>query len=192
MPYPKDNPLQVIKTAKWFYAKSQFAAAAVAAFGTPMLSFGAVLGIEIASFLMTLVRKGLIEAHTYHIVYAFSLFINFPALAVVLHGDEAGCMAVFRALVACFIACELRMNRNASKYIAWLLAVVGGMILPNIIVRYAELVVTPPELLLKCLAWTGMMWSVGDTLWTFYKRGSTHLYGVEADQTNGHEPDKIK
>ena len=77
--------------AKTFYAKSQFAATSIAApclhgfccigiccrchnleggigvmcakaFGTPSLSFCSVLAIELASLLMTLVRKGLIEA----------------------------------------------------------------------------------------------------------------------------------
>lgn len=169
MPYPQKTADNVEQVAKWFYAKSQFAATAIAAFGTPSLSFLSVLAIEIASFLMTLVRKGIIEAHHYHIVYAASLFIMFPALIATLHGDDyAATVAAFRGLCACFIACELRMTHRLSKYLTWVLAIIGGWMAAAACDSIADV---------RWFAWPGMIWSAADTLIIFLKaRKSERLY----------------
>ena len=39
-------------------------------------AFSPILGIQLAAFLMTLVRKNIIKANSWHIIYAFSLWIN--------------------------------------------------------------------------------------------------------------------
>lgn len=174
MPYPSRTSENMEQTAKWFYAKSQFAATALAAFGTPALTFGSVLAIEIASFLMTLVRKGIIDSHQYHIVYAASLFIMFPAVAVTLHSpDEGATLATFRALCATFISCELRMNYNQSKYLTWFAALVGGALAAAAISSVMDV---------KLPAWMGMTWSAGDTVIIFLKaRRNERLYGSRPD-----------
>merc|ERR1711884_179042 len=110
MPYPRGTPPHVESFVKHFYAKSQFAATALAAFGCPMLSFGSVLAIQLASVLMTFVRKGLIESVTYHMVYGLSLFLMFPAMAVSMHFlDEVAHISVMRALMVCALSVSLRM-----------------------------------------------------------------------------------
>eukprot|EP00434_Breviolum_minutum_P044550 symbB.v1.2.039800.t1/scaffold6792.1/size15526/3 len=157
MPYPKATPPEVEEVAKRFYAKSQFAATSIAAFGTPSLSFCSVLAIELASLLMTLVRKGLIEGRTYHIVYASSLFIMFPCIGATLHcGDAVMEMAAFRGLVVCALAVDLRLTRRLDKYMVWGVAIVAGHLLAELLanVAYYKLL----------FAWPGMVWSAVDTL----------------------------
>lgn len=157
MPYPKSTPRPVEEMAKTFYAKSQFAATSIAAFGTPSLSFCSVLAIELASLLMTLVRKGLIEARTYHIVYATSLFAMFPCIVATLHcGDAAMEMAAFRGLMVCAVAVDLRLKHRIDKYVAWGLSIVGGHFLAEILgmVGCYKLLI----------AWPGMAWSAAGTV----------------------------
>lgn len=174
MPYPTKTAANVEQTAKWFYAKSQFAATALAAFGTPVLTFGSILAIEIASLLMTLVRKGIIESHHYHAVYAGALFIMFPAMVVTLHSsDEAATLATFRALGACFIGCELRMNHGWSKYWSWAIAIVGGTVVTSAVSQVVDV---------RWPAWVGMAWSAVDTLLIFQRaRNNERLYGGKQD-----------
>jgi len=169
MPYPQKTANNVEQVAKWFYAKSQFAATSLAAFGTPSLSFLSVLAIEIASFLMTLVRKGIIETRTYHIVYAASLFIMFPAIVATLHsGDYQATVATFRALCVCFFACEMRMNYKYNKYLTWAVSIAGGCLIVEGVNRFIDI---------RWAAWPGMAWSAADTLIILFKaRTNERLY----------------
>lgn len=174
MPYPKKTDKSIESVAKWFYAKSQFAATTLAAFGTPSLSFCSILAIEIASFLMTLVRKGLIEDRTYHFIYAFSLFIMFPAIVIVLHsGDPVAELACFRAMCACFISCEMRMNYRFSKYTTWIVSLVGGMMIAEGAAAFINI---------KWLAWPGMIWSMVDTLVILFRAsGNSDSFAAKVD-----------
>lgn len=172
MPYPSKVARNVEQTAKWFYAKSQFAATAIAAFGPPGLSFCSAFAIEIASFLMTLVRKGIIEARTYHIIYAASLFIMFPAMVATLHsGDGDAEVAIFRVSCAAFFGVHCRMFRGWGKYRVWLLAILGGAALAG---GLASLSLAP----VRFLCWPGFLWSATDTLVNFWKANrNEYLYG---------------
>eukprot|EP00930_Biecheleria_cincta_P041051 TRINITY_DN28124_c0_g1_i1.p1 TRINITY_DN28124_c0_g1~~TRINITY_DN28124_c0_g1_i1.p1 ORF type:complete len:325 (-),score=54.86 TRINITY_DN28124_c0_g1_i1:31-1005(-) len=178
MPYPEETD-SIQPVTKWFYAKSQFAATAFAAFGTPTLSFGAVLAIEIASFLMTLVRKGIIESHTYHIIYASALFINLPTMLATMYSGEAeASQAVFRVGVTVFLAVHLRMSRGVDKYLTWVLAVLGG----HFITEGLSMVLDP--FALRLVQWPGMLWSFVDTIMRFQKGlGSKHLASPAATGT---------
>jgi len=162
MPYPKKTPETLEKVAKRFYAKSQFAATALAAFGTPSSSFCAIFAIEIASFLMTLVRKGIIEARTYHVLYAASLFIMFPVLVATLHsGDAVAEAATLRCLFIGALGIDIRIKYGFSKYTAWLVAIPAGYILADTLSMYANMKLF--------FAWPGMMWSASDTLRGFFQ-----------------------
>lgn len=161
MPYPKRTDQSVMSLAKLFYAKSQFAATALAAFGPPFLSFLSIFAIEIASFLMTLVRKGIIEDRTYHVVYAGSLFIMFPCMVATLHsGNDFAVQATFRAMCATFMSCELRINYRVDKYITWIVSIVAGMVVAEMIAMYVDI---------RYVAWPGMIWSASDTLYCLIK-----------------------
>eukprot|EP00444_Apocalathium_aciculiferum_P048800 CAMPEP_0183505984 /NCGR_PEP_ID=MMETSP0371-20130417/7085_1 /TAXON_ID=268820 /ORGANISM="Peridinium aciculiferum, Strain PAER-2" /LENGTH=332 /DNA_ID=CAMNT_0025701819 /DNA_START=63 /DNA_END=1063 /DNA_ORIENTATION=+ len=168
MPYPPSTPLRVESFAKHFYAKSQFAATSLAVFGCPVLAFGSVLAIEAASILMTLVRKGLIEAHTYHVVYGLSLFAMFPAIVVSIHFlDASAQIGALRALAATAFAVTLRMPDlqlplvkrlcGSSKYMAWALAILLAPIMDAL-----QLVFSDQLVLL--IAYLGMLSSAGDTV----------------------------
>lgn len=169
MPYPAGTPQHVETLVKHFYMKSQFAATALAVYGGPVLAFGSVLAIEIASLLMTLVRKRFIRAIVYHIIYSASLFIMFPAMIVYVHFlDENAKMGVLRALISCAIALSLRMPEfqiphvskvlGHSKYMAWSLA------LP---IAYAATSVICAVDCAMLVIWAGFFWSMFDTLRKF-------------------------
>lgn len=159
MPYHRDADEAFEQTAKHFYAKSQFMATALAAFGTPMLSFSSVLAIEAASVLMTLVRKGIIETRTYHMTYAASLFIVGPAILTTAYfGDEHIVRAVLTAMVAGALAVRLRMKWRWAKYLAWSVSVTAS---PFIFVAMSSLM-SP-----KLWIWTGAAWNLVDTAAVF-------------------------
>lgn len=179
MPYPGKTSATVEGMAKYFYAKAQFAATAIAAFGCPSLSFASMLAIEIASFLMTLVRKGVIEARTYHIVYAGALFVMFPALVATLHSDD-GVMVegTMRALATSFVSCVMRLEMRYSKYTTWVVAIIFTCIAEHgirflstcsdsVFSSSCDLHGIKLVTLARAIAWPCMVWAAGDTLACF-------------------------
>lgn len=178
MPYPESTPEYVLKLAKHFYAKSQFVAAALSIFGVPVLSWGSLLALELASVLMTMVRKGYIEARTYHCIYSFALFIMFPAMVVCIHCmDETAKISTMRAMIAATTAIRFRFSNlklpvvkpalaqmfqrmgmdyeSNAKYVAWLFAVPAAYIGSEVMYQ------------LDCImlaVWLGFSWSIFDTL----------------------------
>ena len=74
MPYWPGCSVETQKRFKQFYAYSQFMATiACLAVWNPAWAFAVMLPIQLASLLMTLVRKGIISARGYHIAYTVSL-----------------------------------------------------------------------------------------------------------------------
>jgi Cytochrome b5-like Heme/Steroid binding domain len=66
------------KRIKTFYAYSQFMATlACIAVANPAWGFGVLIAIQLASLLMTLVRKGILDARGYHIGYTISLIVPY-------------------------------------------------------------------------------------------------------------------
>mmetsp|Transcript_41376 Transcript_41376/g.74909 ORF Transcript_41376/g.74909 Transcript_41376/m.74909 type:complete len:352 (+) Transcript_41376:73-1128(+) len=127
MPYPPNTPKNVEQEAKRFYARAQFGAAAASVMAPPTLSFLCVLGIEGASLLMTLVRKGIIEARHYHMLYTISLVHVYFALArMVLYDMELHCTWALMSGLAWLFACFLRFHSPLSKYIVWPVALVSA------------------------------------------------------------------
>lgn len=78
MAYPDNVSEKQVKKTKKFYAVMQFGASFVSITESPTLTFWPLFAIEMAPLMMTLVRKGLISSLTYHRVYSFSLWINYP------------------------------------------------------------------------------------------------------------------
>mmetsp|Transcript_20037 Transcript_20037/g.46654 ORF Transcript_20037/g.46654 Transcript_20037/m.46654 type:complete len:357 (-) Transcript_20037:317-1387(-) len=177
MPYPPDTPGERILMAKHFYAKSQFAAASLAVFGCPVLSFASILAIEIASFMMTLVRKGIVSSTVYHLVYSAALFIMFPAMVVTLHFMGEDCaMATFRAMCATAIAVRVRMKMRWSRYLTWALSVVGGALLAEALAMVGSV---------QLVAWVGASWSAGDTLMQLKADAKNGNYLEESAESAG-------
>jgi len=171
MPYYDGIEPSVKNAAKRFYSKSQFAATALCIFGSPTLAFCSVFAIEIASFLMTLVRKGIIKARTYHVIYSFGLFIMFPAmLTTFFGGDHEAGMGTFRALGAAAIAVRLRLGWHLNKHLVWSMSIVMTYYLTLPAVSMGEALGLGPF----GVAWIGMFTSIFDTLICFV---GIHRYG---------------
>jgi len=78
MPYWPGAGAGTIWCFKRFYAYCQFCATcACLACANPSWPFAVLLPIQLASLLLTLVRKGLISARAYHLAYASSLCLPF-------------------------------------------------------------------------------------------------------------------
>ena len=85
MPYPSWITENMQEGVKDMYSRAQFGATKVVMLADPTLSFFPLLGIQMAPFLMTLVRKGKINAIHYHRIYAISLFTSYVATVVRLY-----------------------------------------------------------------------------------------------------------
>lgn len=82
LPYPEHVTEEAAKGIKLMYAKAQFAATHVCILHDSSINFFCLCAIQMAPFLMTLVRKGKIGATAYHQVYAFSLWVTFVVTLV--------------------------------------------------------------------------------------------------------------
>ena len=82
MPYPSCLNPQVKDAIKWNYMDAQFAASKMVLSPDAAMCWIPLLGIQIAPFLMTLVRKGKIGALTYHRVYAMCLSMGYVYAAL--------------------------------------------------------------------------------------------------------------
>mmetsp|Transcript_18875 Transcript_18875/g.30590 ORF Transcript_18875/g.30590 Transcript_18875/m.30590 type:complete len:336 (-) Transcript_18875:213-1220(-) len=178
MPYSESAPESVVKLAKHFYAKSQFTAAALAIFGGPVLAWGSLFALELASVLMTMVRKGYLQAHHYHIWYSFSLFIMFPAMVVSIHClDDTARLGTLRAMIATPVAIRFRMSNlklpvvkpalawtfqkfgmeyeSNAKYVAWIFAIPAAYIGAEVMYKFDCVLLS---------VWLGFAWGIADTL----------------------------
>ena len=66
MPYPPEIPKATRKDFKRNYMVAQYCATVLCVMGVPSMAFWTALPIQLAAFLMTLVRKGKISALRYH------------------------------------------------------------------------------------------------------------------------------
>lgn len=78
-------------------------------------AFSPLFAIQIAAFLMTLVRKGLIKPNTWHILYSFALMINIFT-SVTLKPSE-----LMTICIAKYMFSYIRFELQANKYIGWLM-----------------------------------------------------------------------
>jgi cytochrome b involved in lipid metabolism len=80
MPYWEGCSVETQKKFKTFYAYCQFlATGACITVGNPAWPLAVLIAIQLASLLMTLVRKGLLSARGYHIGYTISLIMPYFA-----------------------------------------------------------------------------------------------------------------
>lgn len=133
MPYPPGVSAVQIRAAKKFYAACQFGATSYSVFAPPDISFACVLAIEIASLLMTLVRKNKISSTSYHAVYSLCLAMLWPmTIRAALADDDCGSLhtvgALFVAVCAVSAASTLRLGLRWSKYTTWGVALPAGVL----------------------------------------------------------------
>ena len=120
MPYPAWVTEEQQTEIKLFYAQCQFHATMLAIFH-PCLSFASVLGIEISSLCMTLVRKGKIAMHHYHQTYALCLWIVYPALFLVFANGNFDAAMYLGPMSS--LAKMARTNYRVNKYLIWVIFV---------------------------------------------------------------------
>jgi ferredoxin-NADP reductase/lipid-A-disaccharide synthase-like uncharacterized protein len=118
MPYWSDCPAALQSAIKYFYTHSQFMATIVCLFGTIPYVLAVAFPIQIASFLMTLVRKNIISAFWYHVLYGGSLLIVYLINAT----DPTLYPVVILGIVLIYIRVHLKLN----KYVLWTLVALIG------------------------------------------------------------------
>ena len=119
MPYWSDCPASLQSAIKYFYTHSQFMATIVCLFAEIPYILAVAFPIQIASFLMTLVRKNIISAFWYHMFYGGSLLIVY-----LINAADVKLYPLILIGVALIYA---RVNLKLNKYVLWtLVALVGG------------------------------------------------------------------
>ena len=128
MPLPSGIPPMIVNT---FYSVSQVLATMNMLSGDMDDAFFVLLPIQLAAFLMTLVRKGYIGTEAWHAVYTLALFSNF-ATAYYKHEHNRGNLVNYWAINALF--CEFRFNMRINKYLLWTLVVLRFLIIDSTLV----------------------------------------------------------
>jgi hypothetical protein len=114
MPFPENTSERVIAATNFYYSFCQVLATLIVLYANdyPRLLM-VMFPIQIAAFLMTLVRKSIITGGTWHVLYAVSLGLNY-AHAIV---DDSSLPLDYWLFAACF--CIFRFYFNVNKYVLW-------------------------------------------------------------------------
>jgi cytochrome b involved in lipid metabolism len=125
MPYWDGCSMETQKRFKSFYAYCQFMATiACLAAANPGWPLSVLLAIQMASLLMTLVRKGIISAKGYHIGYTITLAMPwFVGLRSLAYGPD------FLYLVGLGWAIYQLRRQGINKYALWLPVIAGRIAL---------------------------------------------------------------
>lgn len=122
MPYPTAATTAEVAMVKDAYAYAQLLATAQAMSGDADLGFMPLLAIQLAPFMMTLVRKGIARSETYHFVYSCALAVCALGMASAsLRSAEAMHASVF-TLACGMTARQLRFRLGLGKHATWLFA----------------------------------------------------------------------
>jgi hypothetical protein len=111
---------------KDFYTYAQMFATAMSISGDADLAYMPLLAIQLAPFMMTLVRKRLVDATTYHVIYACALAVPLLGQLAVSRMCSAQLHASWFVMVCGFVARQLRVRLGWSKHLVWLVAPVVG------------------------------------------------------------------
>jgi ferredoxin-NADP reductase len=140
MPYWSDCPASIQSMIKYFYTHSQFMATIVCLFAEIPYILAVAFPIQIASFLMTLVRKNIISAFWYHMFYGGSLLIVY-----LINLADVKLYPIVLLGIALIYA---RVNLKLNKYVLWtLVALVGGF------AKYATSDNVSTNDIINCLVW---------------------------------------
>jgi len=123
MPYWSDCDPRLQARIKYFYTHSQFMATITCLFSDAPYILAVAFPIQIASFLMTLVRKNIISAFWYHALYAGSLGTVYLINMNAANGELYTVSAIGVLLI------YARVNLKVNKYVLWILtSVIGALI----------------------------------------------------------------
>lgn len=114
MPFPEKTSQLLISLTNFYYSVCQVLATLIVLYATdyPRLLM-VMFPIQLAAFLMTLVRKSIITGGTWHVLYAISLGLNYVhAIA-----DDLSLPPDYWLFATFF--CVFRFYFNANKYLLW-------------------------------------------------------------------------
>tara|TARA_B100000902_G_C27322663_1_gene925845 strand:- start:19327 stop:19962 length:636 start_codon:yes stop_codon:yes gene_type:complete len=127
MPYPSNITTIEQNKIKLLYTRAQFLATINVITEDPISCFIPVLAIQIAPFLMTLIRKGKIRCIIYHRVYALTLWLPFLIfLCRVINDTESVLHILWYGIFTSRVVVPLRL-RDTNVYIVWIIGVVGSI-----------------------------------------------------------------
>jgi len=129
MPYWTTCSPSLQARIKYFYTHAQVMATGTALFNNIPLTLYLVLPIQLAAFLMTLVRKNIISAFTYHLVYGLSLLSGYVSAML--------SYKLYFAIPLGFVFIHLRIEHRFSKYFLWTITFLFNR--NNVIERLIEL-----------------------------------------------------
>lgn len=134
MPYWSGCTETTMKLFKHLYAISQFGATATCLMvSNPAWPLAILLPIQGASFLMTLVRKGIISTKSYHMWYAASLLsVFFVGIRYILLTWNVELLALWVIVVAAYL---LRF-KGVNKYAIWVPLVIMRISLGDRYITY--------------------------------------------------------
>lgn len=114
MPFNENISIEDQNKIKFMHSTSQFAATLFMV-GNITTAYSPLFAIQIAAFLMTLVRKNIIKSNTWHRIYTLSLYINiFSYISI-----DPGWIITHIFLYNLFI--KMRFYYKMDKYKGWLL-----------------------------------------------------------------------
>jgi hypothetical protein len=123
-PYPDGTNPKFILWHNRFYSASQFGATIAIMFRGTDSAFLALFPIQIAPFLMTLVKKGVLNQAEWHIWYTIALLTNvFHALFC--KGTDGNTVSTLAYMTIFFTATTARLRYRVNKYMIW--TVVWGL-----------------------------------------------------------------
>jgi hypothetical protein len=118
MPYPAGTHPWLRCVSTWFYSISQVMATLNMLTATTVDSpFLVLFPIQLAALLKTLVRKSLIGAGMWHLLYSLALGVNYVHALRLTPSPEA--MSTYLGCTVTF--CMLRFLFDMNKYVSWLL-----------------------------------------------------------------------
>lgn len=120
MPFPEQTSERLIAITNFYYSVCQVLATLIVLYATdyPRLLM-VMFPIQLAAFLMTLVRKSLISGRTWHVLYGISLGLNY----VYAIADDQSLPLDYWIFATFF--CVFRFYFNGNKYLLWGCIAVG-------------------------------------------------------------------
>jgi hypothetical protein len=114
MPFDDNISLEEQRKITFFNSSMQISAT-IFMLNNMDMCFSPLFGIQIAAFLMTLVRKSLISSRMWHILYSFSLWINFLFYLT----PNTSIEFIFIQLIMYYIYKLIIFRNKINKYIGW-------------------------------------------------------------------------
>lgn len=117
-PYPAGTSQEFIVWHNRFYSMSQFGATMAIMFRGADSAFLALLPIQTAPFLMTLVKKGILNQAEWHIWYTVALLTNWIH-ALAGKGTDGNAVSTLTYMTIFFSATAARLHYRVNKYAIW-------------------------------------------------------------------------